>query len=237
MMKNKILKQISIGAASILLLTACSSTSTKNDSTPATTDSAKCYIATVGNDQARFQFDSPISMSDKVFGILEYRFAQKDRTWGIFSGTVKDGQMNINYQYASEGVVSYRDITYKLLDGDKIEGEGFTFEPSAKCEYTASPYEWSALGTTNVKADTTHDPETGYYARLTYDFTDQLKNVKIRCIGKVSSSDGTEITRWINLGTSGDNRKLTNWIMMTNIKPDQVKSVASGEVSCESAAL
>ena len=145
--------------------------------------------------------------------------------------------MNINYQYASEGVVSYRDITYKLLDGDKIEGEGFSFAPSAKCEYTASPYEWSALGTKNVKADTTHDPETGYYARLTYDFTDQLKNVKIRCIGKVSSSDGTEITRWINLGTSGDNRNLTHWIMMTNIKPDQVKLVASGEVSCESAAL
>ena len=158
--------------------------------------------------------------------------AQKDQTWGIFSGDASTSELSINYQYSSEGVVSNRDIVYKY-DGTDISGEGFTFKPSIPCQFTITPYEWKTLNTANVKADTTHDPETGYYARLKFDFTDKLSKVKFRCIGKVSAKDGSEINKWITLGVQDKSGNLRDYIMMANIKPDQVSLVSSGSVECE----
>jgi hypothetical protein len=207
-----------------LLLTACGGAKQE-------ASSSQCFIATVGNDQARFQFDAPLLDGKPVSGTLEYLFAQKDQSWGIFKGTLKDSSLNINYQYSSEGVVSYRDITYKERDGNLV-GEGFTFAPSNECAFTKSEYLWKKLDVTHVKADTFHDPETGYYARLRFEFPNSKKDMKIRCIGSVSTSDGIEIARWINIGFLGTGN-IKSWNMATNIMPEEVSQVSKGDVTCQ----
>ncbi len=210
-----------------LLLSSCATTGDKTK-----TASASCFLATVTQDQAKIRFDQPLSSQGEVSGILEYAFAQKDQSWGIFTGKNEKDKLSISYQFLSEGVVSYRDIIFTKSPNGNFAGEGFRFTPSESCRFTKSGYLWKSLATSNVKADTFHDPETGYYARLTFEFPTAEQDMKIRCIGAVSDSQGKVIARWINFGFLGTGN-INNWNMGTNIRPDQVDSVPQGQVSCE----
>jgi hypothetical protein len=113
-----------------------------------------------------------------------------------------------------------------------IEGEGFTFKASQSCAFTKSPYPWKPLKVSAIKADTFHDPETGYYARLKFEFPTAKKDMKIRCIGTVSDADGASIARWINIGFLGTGN-INHWNMATNIRPEQVDLISSGDVTCQ----
>jgi hypothetical protein len=140
--------------------------------------------------------------------------------------------VNISYQYSSEGLVSNRDIRFTKSAAGNISGDGFTFKPSDNCLFSKSNYSWKPLETSDITADTFHDPETGYYTRLTFKFPTTKQNMKIRCVGVVSDSIGNTIARWINIGFLGTGN-INNWNMGTNIRPDQVDSVSRGNVTCE----
>lgn len=217
---------LAAATASTLLIAGCGSPKSSQELAK-----PLCYIATVGDDQARFQFDSPLKVG-KTSGVLEYQFAQKDQSWGIFTGTFADKTLSINYQFASEGVVSYRDISYSESANGDLSGEGFIFKPSKSCEFTKNPYLWQPLEVAGVEAGTFHDPETGYYAQLKFTFPTSKKDMKIRCIGAVKDSQGGEIARWINLGFLGTGN-IHHWNIATNIKPDQVDLVSQGDVTCQ----
>jgi hypothetical protein len=210
-----------------LLITGCGANTDENK-----VSSAQCFIATVGNDQAKILFDKPLPDSGAISGILEYAFAQKDQSWGIFTGQRDKSSLKVNYQYFSEGVLSYRDIAFSSSSAGNISGEGFTFKPSDSCRFSEDAIAWNSLETTQIKADTFHDPETGYYARLAFKFLNAKKDMKIRCIGSVSDEKEVQITRWITMGFLGTGN-INSWNMTTNIRPDQVDAIAQGSVSCE----
>jgi hypothetical protein len=210
-----------------IALSACGTSTSKPESAP-----SLCYLATVGEDQARIKFDNPLTGSGQQRGELEYAFAQKDQSWGIFTGEDSKNQLKVNYQFSSEGIVSYRDIVFVKKSDGSLVGDGFTFKPSTPCIFTKTPSPWKNLETSNVKADTFHDPETGYYARLTFEFPTAKQDMKIRCIGEVADANGATIARWINIGFLGTGN-INNWNMGTNIRPDQVDSVDQGKVTCE----
>ena len=68
----------------------------------------------------------------KANGNLLYALNEKDRNSGSFVGEIKDGVLLANYAFSSEGVLSERQIAFKLTDTSAIEGYGEVEEINGK---------------------------------------------------------------------------------------------------------
>lgn len=79
----------------------------------------------------------------KASGNLLYALNEKDRNSGSFVGEIKDGVLLANYTFSSEGILSERQIAFKLTDTSAVEGYGdvqeingkMVFKDAANLEY------------------------------------------------------------------------------------------------------
>ena len=68
----------------------------------------------------------------KANGNLLYALNEKDRNSGSFVGEIKNGVLLANYTFSSEGILSERQISFKLTDSSVIEGYGDVQEINGK---------------------------------------------------------------------------------------------------------
>lgn len=74
----------------------------------------------------------------KVYGELLYALKEKDRNSGTFTGEIKDDILLADYKFRSEGVLSERQVAFKLTDTTAIEGYGEVQETNGKMEFQDS---------------------------------------------------------------------------------------------------
>ncbi len=126
MMKNLVL------VTGLALLFSCSSGENKNrdnDSPGEAVDNEKvklsptagCYRMVIERDTAEMKLNVA---GDSVSGDLFYNPYQTDSNFGTFKGTFKDSTLRAWYTFESEGMVSYREVVYKLTPDGFVEGYG-----------------------------------------------------------------------------------------------------------------
>ena len=81
-----------------------------------------CYVAHLQKDIYTLVIQS--EEKGAVFGMLAYNNYQKDSSSGSFEGTFTDGILLGNYSFDSEGMRSDRQLIFKQVDGNFIEGFG-----------------------------------------------------------------------------------------------------------------
>lgn len=80
---------------------------------------------------------------NKASGNLMYALKEKDRNSGTFVGEIKDGILLADYTFSSEGVLSERQVAFKLTGTSAVEGYGdveqingkMVFKDPANLEY------------------------------------------------------------------------------------------------------
>lgn len=70
--------------------------------------------------------------SDSVFGDLKYAFSGKDKNIGKIAGVLQDSLIIADYNFMSEGILSLREVVFKLTDQGVIEGYGEIEENNGK---------------------------------------------------------------------------------------------------------
>ncbi|WP_111307426.1 hypothetical protein [Confluentibacter sediminis] len=63
-------------------------------------------------------------MNDMVAGYLNYHLAEKDANTGTFRGIVDDDVLLAEYTFQSEGTTSKREVIFKVINDELIEGYG-----------------------------------------------------------------------------------------------------------------
>ena len=119
-------------------LMACNNDSTSGKTTdsatvestvPTLVESKNCFTGNVGKDTMLMSLSRD---GDNVSGNLEYKFYEKDRSNGTFSGVMKGDTLIADYTFTAEGVPSTRQVAF-LKDGDKLtEGYGGSEEKGGK---------------------------------------------------------------------------------------------------------
>lgn len=143
------MKKILYCFGAIVLLTACTKKTQKiesNDPVTSTvtnstqTDFSGLYNYQQNGDTITLQ----VTVDDtKATGNLMYALNEKDRNSGSFVGEIKDGILLADYTFSSEGVLSERQIAFKLTDASATEGYGdvqeingrMVFKDAANLEY------------------------------------------------------------------------------------------------------
>lgn len=74
----------------------------------------------------------------KANGELLYALKEKDRNSGTFTGEIKDDVLLADYMFRSEGVLSERQVAFKLTDTTAMEGYGEVQETNGKMEFQDS---------------------------------------------------------------------------------------------------
>lgn len=92
---------------------------------------ASCYLDRVGSSDSLLQIKS--DQGDKVSGELIFHNAEKDSSFGSFTGQLEGAKLNIDFKFWSEGVLSTRTISYLFKD-DNFVGEGFIYRPVKDCK-------------------------------------------------------------------------------------------------------
>ena len=132
------MKKILYCFGAIVLLTACTKKTQKIESndpvTSTVTNSTQTDFSGLYNYQ---QNGDTITLQltvdgTKANGNLLYALNEKDRNSGSFVGEIKDGILLADYTFSSEGVLSERQIAFKLTDTSAIEGYGEVEEINGK---------------------------------------------------------------------------------------------------------
>ncbi len=69
---------------------------------------------------------------NKASGNLLYTLKEKDRNSGTFVGEIKDEILLADYTFSSEGILSVRQVSFKLTNASAIEGYGEVEEINGK---------------------------------------------------------------------------------------------------------
>ncbi len=132
------MKKILYCFGAIVLLSACTKKTEKiesNDPVTSTvtnsnqTDFSGLYSYQQNGDTITLQLTVD---GTKANGNLLYTLNEKDRNSGTFVGEIKDVILLANYTFSSEGVLSERQIAFKLTDTSAIEGYGDVQEINGK---------------------------------------------------------------------------------------------------------
>lgn len=80
-----------------------------------------CYLSVLKRDSANLR----ITVNNgAVSGTLDYSLYEKDRNRGTVSGAIKDSLIILNYTFQSEGISSIREVVFKVVNGELLEGHG-----------------------------------------------------------------------------------------------------------------
>lgn len=119
----------------IVLLSACAKKTESNDTVTSTVtnknqaDFSGLYNYMKNGDTVTLQLTVD---GNKVNGNLMYALKEKDRNSGTFVGEIKDGILLANYTFSSEGVLSERQVAFKLTETSAVEGYGDVEQINAK---------------------------------------------------------------------------------------------------------
>ncbi|WP_157986653.1 hypothetical protein [Chitinophaga alhagiae] len=120
MMRTAILSACVLAGA----LISCNSAPSKKERDSAVTNpeltntSATCYMKTVGKDTFLLQV---LVEDDKVDGVLDYDFFEKDKSSGILDGKLNDNILRATYSFHAEGTQSTRQVVFKLMGDQAYE--------------------------------------------------------------------------------------------------------------------
>ena len=129
------MKKILYCFGAIVLLSACNQKTENNDTVKSTisnssqTDFSGLYSYQQNGDTITLQLTVD---GTKANGNLMYALNEKDRNSGSFVGEIKDGVLLADYTFSSEGVLSERQVAFKLTDSSAIEGYGDVQEINGK---------------------------------------------------------------------------------------------------------
>ena len=143
------MKKILYCFGAIALLSACTKKTENIDTVTSTvintnqTDFSGLYSYQQNGDTITLQLTVD---GNKANGNLLYALSEKDRNSGSFAGEIKDGILLANYTFSSEGILSERQIAFKLTNSSAIEGYGeveeinekMVFKNPANLEYGTS---------------------------------------------------------------------------------------------------
>ena len=119
----------------MLLLSACAKKTENNDavtsevSNSTQTDFSGMYSYQQNGDTVTMELKV---VGTKANGNLLYALKEKDRNSGTFVGEITNGILLADYTFSSEGVLSERQIAFKLTDTSATEGYGDVQETNGK---------------------------------------------------------------------------------------------------------
>lgn len=120
----------------ILLCVACGKKAENNDEVTSTvngsdskSDHSGVYAYEQNGDTIRLQLTVD---NGTATGSLVYALNEKDRNSGTLEGEITNGILLGDYTFNSEGMVSKRQIAFKLTDSSAIEGFGYMEEFDGK---------------------------------------------------------------------------------------------------------
>jgi hypothetical protein len=111
------------------LFTSCKSNNSTGDEKPVKMSDPDCYRFAADRDTVMLSFSTG---KDSVAGTLEYNLFQKDKNTGSISGWLKDDLLLADYTFKSEGSSSVRQVAFKKIKGDWVEGYGDTKEENGR---------------------------------------------------------------------------------------------------------
>lgn len=129
------MKKILYCFGAIALLSACTKKTENIDTVTSTvintnqTDFSGLYSYQQNSDTITLQLTVD---GNKANGNLLYALNEKDRNSGSFAGEIKDGILLANYTFSSEGILSERQIAFKLTNSSAIEVYGEVEEINGK---------------------------------------------------------------------------------------------------------
>ena len=91
---------------------------------------AACYHGIVRDSNSVFTVDS--QSGEKVSGSMSFVFAQKDSSYGTYTGTFKADVLTATYTFWSEGVQSVGTNVFKK-SGENFIGQGYIYKPATDC--------------------------------------------------------------------------------------------------------
>lgn len=92
-----------------------------------------CYQMIMKRDTATLKIDLADST---ITGQLNYYFFEKDRNSGSIIGVIRNGYIYADYQFMSEGVMSVREVVFKIVDDSLVQGFGDLKEQNGKLVFT-----------------------------------------------------------------------------------------------------
>jgi hypothetical protein len=91
----------------------------------------ECYMGTSGRDSVMLNLKND---GDRVSGTLSYKFHEKDSNHGSIDGVMHGDTLLANYSFASEGIISDRQVAFLKKDNRFIEGYGDMEEREGKLQ-------------------------------------------------------------------------------------------------------
>lgn len=92
-------------------------------------------------------------VNEKVMGILNIAYAEKDANQGKFVGTLNGDKLIGTYTFNSEGIESSREIAFLIKDDQLIEGYGDLNEDGTKFKDVNTVRYTSTMPLTKVDCD------------------------------------------------------------------------------------
>ena len=92
----------------------------------------KCYRYVNNKDTVTLK---TIEIGEHITGTLVYDFYEKDKNAGTIRGNLKNDLLVADYSFMSEGVNSVRQVAFKKINGDFIEGYGEPIERDGKTTF------------------------------------------------------------------------------------------------------
>ena len=90
---------------------------------------AGCYQMAIKKDTAFLE----LAISDSIVtGALDYKWNQKDNNKGTINGVIRDSLIVADYNFQSEGVMSVREVIFKIYPGKLIQASGEIEEHNTK---------------------------------------------------------------------------------------------------------
>lgn len=143
------MKKILYCFGAIVLLSACTKKTEKIESNDTVTSTITNSSQTDFSGMYNYQENGTIVTlqltvdGNKASGNLMYALKEKDRNSGTFVGEIKDGILLADYTFSSEGVLSDRQVVFKLTGTSAVEGYGdveqingkMVFKDPANLEY------------------------------------------------------------------------------------------------------
>jgi hypothetical protein len=117
------------------LLASCNSPEKETEKSSSEQPDAKdttitnCYRYANKKDTVSLQLNK---VGKSVTGTLVYDFNEKDKNTGTIEGVIKDNLLVAEYTFMSEGMVSTRQVAFKIEGNSLIEGYGDSFTRNGK---------------------------------------------------------------------------------------------------------
>lgn len=80
-----------------------------------------CYLAVLGKDSVKLEL---VTTKDKFKGFMHYKFFETDNSIGTYEGILSGDTLKGIYRLLSEGIISYSEKYFLLIDNQLLEGVG-----------------------------------------------------------------------------------------------------------------